>query len=134
MITSIHVIALFFSAEVMILQIVCIPVRANVNLKSMTIEEFSGQKKHTHLSSFRLLIEEVRIWLNENVDKDKAQQKWKEEDKGMIDCPGEQSFSPAKLVEKIIQDCEEKLQAQTIKDFEDYNDEYFYRERVNEML
>jgi ankyrin repeat protein len=109
------------------LQIVFVPVRANVNLKNMTIEEFSGLKKRMHISSFSLLIEEIRVALNKIINKEDVQAKWMLEDPGI-------RYTLDKLVEKIIQDCEAKRWEHELKAAEEYKQEYFFRERVNEML
>jgi ankyrin repeat protein len=93
----------------------------------MTIEEFSGLKKRMHLSSFSLLIEEIRVALNKIIGKVEVQQKWTNENPGI-------KFSLANLVEKIIQDCEAKRWEHEQKSIDEYKQEYFYRERVNEML
>ena len=110
-------------------QVIIVPVRANVNLKSMTLDEFSGQKKRMHLSSFGLLIEEVRMELNRAIEQPAALDKCREEHPNKV--PKEVLESVANA---IIGNCEAKLERHEAYDCALYRDEVFFRERVTEML
>ena len=42
-----------------------IKVRANANLKAVTLEEYQGRKKEMHMASFKMLLQDLTYQLEE---------------------------------------------------------------------
>jgi hypothetical protein len=106
-----------------------VPVRMNNNVKTLTLEELLNQKKRMHLSSFGIVINEVKRDLESLAEENlKAR---KEKKKGTS---GEQMKLVQFFVEGIVFECKNKFKRHEDKTAQDYQDDYQYQALVMEML
>ena len=108
-----------------------LPVRMNMNVKTMTVEELLRQKKTMHLSSFSFIINEMSRKLDEEALHSRILERMKR------DREIEAGQRMAKLKEfklKIVQQCKEVFDKQDKRGSECYVDPTIFRSLVMEML
>jgi hypothetical protein len=106
-----------------------VPVRMNNNVKTLTLEELLNQKKKMHLSSFGIVINEIKRDL-ESLAEENLNAK-KEKKKGTSK---EQMKLVQFFVEGIVFECKNKFKRHQDKTAQDYQDDFQYQALVMEML
>ena len=106
-----------------------IPVKANANTRSLTVEQLIGQKKQLHLGSFRYILDGLKSKLWEIVESNNAigsLQKDLSVQTGLEDVKG--------FVFRILSQCEEIFKEHERLGPKEYGDLQLFRGLVQEML
>ncbi len=108
-----------------------IPVRANMNVRTMTLQEIVEQKKQMHLTSFKYLLVEIKNEIDA-LSKDPSLGKRLMQDVSAADSD---SGNPVEaLVESIIKECEQAYDRHEKRPNDEFVDDITYRGLVVEML
>lgn len=106
-----------------------IPVRANMNVRTMTLQEIVEQKKQMHLTSFKYLLVEIKNEIDA-LSKDPSLGK-----RLMQDVSAEESDKSVQiLVESIVEECEQAYLRHEQRPNDEFVDDLTYRGLVVEML
>ena len=106
-----------------------IPVRANMNVRTMTLQEIVEQKKQMHLTSFKYLLVEIKNEIDA-LSKDPSLGK-----RLMQDVTAEESENSVQLlVESINEECEQAYLRHEQRPNNEFVDDLTYRGLVVEML
>ena len=108
-----------------------LPVRVNMNVKTMTVEELRGQKKALHLSSFNFINDELSKRLDSEPVSSKVLEKMKR-DRDIE--PGQWGAKRREFALDIVQQCREVLDQHELLRPEDYVDPVIFRSLVKAML
>ena len=106
-----------------------LPVRMNMNVKSMTVDELVGQKKAMHLSSFKFMINEVASKLEEISPEISERIK---ADRDIVEKDRAEKLRALKS--GVVAQCSEAMERHAKRPDEDYLDHVTFRSLVMEML
>ncbi len=107
--------------------VIVIPVRVNVNLKTMTVDEYVQQQKAMHISSFRYVIEEIKQQVHSEETKEKAVKRLE------LD-PTAGPTSVKAFLDDIVAKCNGVYQRHQAVNSADYIDEKKFRKLVLDMV
>jgi hypothetical protein len=107
-----------------------VPVKVNLNLRTETVDELKEKKKQMHLTSARIMVEEVRYgleeWARGSAAAGRLQQDWSRQHHG--------TFTASSLAAAIVEQCADVVRRHEATAVEDYVDDAFFRALVSEML
>ncbi len=104
-----------------------LPVRMNMNVKTMMVEEIEGQKKRMHLASFRYLLGEIKQNLIKLSRGEQISERLKK------DITSEEN-TIEELVESILSECLQTFESHKEKDNDQLIEDQTFRGLVVEML
>ena len=106
-----------------------LPVRMNMNVKTMTVDELVSQKKTMHLSSFQFIINDLSMKLDSLSSDILARSRT---DWDVADCDRQEKVEA--FGSFIVAQCKEAFQRQAQRPDEDFLDQMIFRSLVIEML
>lgn len=105
-----------------------IPVRVNINLTTLTVEQRLGQKKSMHCAAFRFLLGELRGELSLLAMEGGAAERYAGDDSKS------RFYTVPGLIQRIVTQCEEVLKKHENRGEEDYTDNAVFQGLVADML
>jgi hypothetical protein len=108
-----------------------VPVHVNINLKTETVDELKEKKKRMHLSSARLLADEVKSELERNLQSDDIKQRYQQD---QFKTHMSVSYTVETFSRTINDQCDAILKRHSSLSVTDYVDDNVFRSLVTEIL